>query len=88
MASMRVWQAFMQASQASAHIRQVSLISAWVRHSVMQASHIAMHAWSIVLMSIAVMPIGRSIARIIVSHMSAVFMQMPAHMPMSAMPAI
>ena len=78
----------MQASHASAHIAQAALESGCIRHSAMQASHIAMQAWSIVLISIAVMPIGRSIARIIVSHMSAVFMQMPAHMPMSAMPAI
>jgi hypothetical protein len=88
MASIMSWQARMQASQASAHIRHVSLLSACERHSVMHASHIAMHACSIVCMSIGVIPIGRSMARIIVSHMSAQFMQMPAHMPMSAIPAI
>ena len=88
MASMRSWHAFMQASHASAHMRHVSLISACDRHSVMHASHIAMQACIIVRISIADMPMGRSIARIIVSHMSAQFMQMPAHMPMSGIPAI
>ena len=48
-------------------------------HSSMQTWHIAMHASSIDIIAAGVMPCMRSIARIIVLHMSAQFMQAGAH---------
>lgn len=67
-------QASMHALHASAHIAQTGLMSACSMHSSMQTWHIAMQASSIDIIAAGVMPGIRSIARIIVPHMSAQFM--------------
>src|SRR6476659_5314095 len=48
-------------------------------HSSMQYWHIAMHASSIAIIEAGFIPCGRIMARIIVLHMSAQFMQDVAH---------
>ena len=67
-------QASMHAWQASAHILQTGLMSAFAMHMSMHSWHIAMHASSIDIMTAGVMPCIRIMARIIVWHMSAQFM--------------
>lgn len=62
-----------------AHILQTSLWSACSMHSSMQVWHMAMHASSIAIIDAGVIPCMRSIARIIVLHMSAQFMHAGAH---------
>jgi predicted DNA-binding protein (MmcQ/YjbR family) len=78
----------MHASQAIAHMRQVSLISACERHSVMHAVHIAMQASSMAIMLIGSMPTGRIMAFIIVMHMSAHIAHRLAQVAMPSMPDI
>jgi len=60
-------------------MRHTSLSSACSMHSSMHIWHIAMHASSIAIIAAGVMPCIRSIARIIVLHMSAQFMHAGAH---------
>ncbi len=64
----------MQARHACAHMRHTSLISACGRHMSSHVSHIAMQASSIAIIDAGVMPCIRSMARIMVLHMSAQFM--------------
>lgn len=78
----------MQSSHAIAQRRQVSLISAWLMHSSLQARHIAMQASSIGRITIGSMLIGRISIRIIVVHMSAQLAHIEAQRPMPSMPAI
>ncbi|MFD1713987.1 hypothetical protein ACFSBZ_05835 [Amnibacterium flavum] len=80
----------MQASQAWAQRRQVSLIEAWLMHSSMQARHMAMHASSMAVMLIASIPMGRIIMRIMVMVTSAQFEHMLEQRPAPSMsdPAI
>jgi hypothetical protein len=79
-------QAASQASHASAHMAHVALVSACMRHSVMQAAHIAMQASSIAIMAVRSMPAGRIIIRIIVMQTSAHIAQREAQVPMPSMP--
>ena len=79
MLSLSAMQASMHALQDWAHILQTSLMSACFMHSSMATWHIAMHASSIDIIAAGVMPCMRSIARIIVLHMSAQFMHAGAH---------
>jgi hypothetical protein len=58
-------------------------MSACFMHSAAHAVHIAMHACIIAIMLVGSYPVGRSIARIIVLHMSAQSMHMLAHLAMS-----
>lgn len=81
-------QAVRHASQASAHIAHAPPLSSCIRHSAMQASHIAMHARSIDSMAPMSIAIGRSIMRMVVSHTSAHMEHIAAQRPMSAIPAI
>lgn len=67
-------QASAHARQESAHIVQTGLSSAWDRHSSSHIWHTAMHASSIAVIDAGVIPCIRSMARIIVLHMSAQFM--------------
>ncbi|MDR2322431.1 MAG: hypothetical protein LBE60_12375 [Microbacterium sp.] len=67
--------ASMQALHAAAHIRHTSLCASCFMHMSMQSWHIAMHASSIDIITAGVIPCGRIMARIMVLHMSAQFMQ-------------
>jgi hypothetical protein len=84
------WHAAMHASHAIAHMRQISLISAWLPHSSEHAEHVAMHACSIACIAAMSKPVGRIIMRIIVLQTSAQSMHIDAHfiipsaMPLSA----
>lgn len=64
----------MHARHAWAHMRHTSLISACGRHMSSHVAHIAMQASNIAIIDAGVMPCIRSMARIIVLHMSAQFM--------------
>ena len=81
-------QAFMHASQAIAHIRHVSLISACELHSVIHARHIAIHASSMGIIVSLDMLVGRIIMVIMVEHTSAHMADVEAHRPMPSIPAI
>jgi len=71
--------ASMHALHDCAHMRHTSLWSACSMHSSMHCWHMAMHASSMATMVAGVIPCIRSIARIIVLHMSAQFMHAGAH---------
>lgn len=79
MPSLTATHASMHAWHDCAHIRQTSLSPACSMHSSMHTWHIATQASSIEIMAAGVMPDIRIIARIIVWHMSAQFMQADAH---------
>ncbi len=76
------------ASQASAHMAHVALMSACDRHSVMQAAHIAMQASSMAIIAMRSIPIGRIIMRIVVMHTSEHIAERDAQTPMPAVPAM
>jgi hypothetical protein len=69
----------MQARHDWAHIRHTALSCACSMHSSMQTWHIAMQASSIAIIAAGVIPCIRSIARIVVWHMSAQFMHAVLH---------
>lgn len=69
----------MHALHDCAHMRHTSLWSACSMHSSMHCWHMAMHASSMAIIVAGVMPCIRSMARIIVLHMSAQFMHAGAH---------
>lgn len=77
--------AVMQASQACAHMAHVALMSECILHSVMHASHMAMHAWSMAVIAPISMPAGRIIMRIVVMQTSAHIAQRDAQTPMPSM---
>lgn len=83
-----VRQAARHASHASAHMAQAPPVSPCIRHSDMQASHIAMQALSIDSIAPVSIAIGRSIMRMVVSQTSAHMEHIAAQRPMSAIPAI
>lgn len=68
-------QASMHALHACAHIRHTSLCSACAMQASMHIRHIATHASSIAIIAVGSMPCIRIIARIMVLHMSAQFIQ-------------
>ena len=81
-------QEFIAASQAIAHMRQVSLMSACDMHSFMHARHIATQASSIGIIVSFDMLMGRIIIAIMVWHMSAHIAHIDEHLPMPSMPPI
>jgi hypothetical protein len=68
-------------SQAMAHMRQCSLISACIMHSAEHARHIIMQVCIIDIITCMSYPVVRSIMRMVVSHTSAQFAHIAAHRP-------